>query len=90
MEGFDSMTFSTQDRELVSVLEDLQNIDFTSHNNSTETSRLKSYFCSEAVFNLSTKVLTEAEIKVLEKGLDYATIQNKFNKPELGSVLPEL
>ena len=90
MEGFDSMTFSTQDRELVSVLEDLQNIDFTGHNNSTETSRLKSYFCSETVFNLSTKVLTEAEIKVLEKGLDYATIQNKFNKPELGSILPEL
>ena len=31
MEGFDSMTFSTQDRELISILEDLQNIDFTGH-----------------------------------------------------------
>ena len=38
MEGCDSMTFSTQDRDLVSILEDLQNIDFTGHNNSTETS----------------------------------------------------
>ena len=38
MEGCDSMTFSTQDRELVSILEDLQNIDFTGDNNSTETS----------------------------------------------------
>ena len=38
MEGCDSMTFSTQDRELVSILEGLQNIDFTGHNNSTETS----------------------------------------------------
>ena len=44
-EGCDSMTFSTQDRELVSILEDLKNINFTGHNNSTETSRLKGYFC---------------------------------------------
>ena len=34
MEGCDSMTFSTQDRELVSILEELQNIEFTAHNNS--------------------------------------------------------
>ena len=44
MEGCDSMTFSTQYRELVSILEDLQNTDFTAHNISTETSRLKGYF----------------------------------------------
>ena len=55
MEGFDSMTFSTQDREFISILEDLQNIDFTGHNNSTETSRLKGYFCTETEFNLSKK-----------------------------------
>ena len=89
MEGCDSMTFSTQDRELFSILEDLQNIDFTAHNNSTETSRLKDYFCSETVFNLSKKVLTVAEIKVLEKGLDYASIQNKINQPELCSDFEE-
>ena len=89
MEGCDSMTFSTQDRELVSLSEDLQNIDFTGHNNSTETSRLKGYFCSESVFNLSKKVLTEAEIKVLEKGLEYAPIQNKVNEPELRSDIEE-
>ena len=28
MKGYDAMTFSTQDSELVSLLEDLQNIDF--------------------------------------------------------------
>ena len=51
-----------------------------------ETSRLKSYFCcSETVFNLSRKVLTEAEIKVLAKDLHYAHIQNKVNEPELCS-----
>ena len=89
MEGCDSMTFSTQDKELVSILEDLQNIDFTGHSNSTETSRLKGYFCSETVFNLSKKVLTEAEVKVFEKGLDYAPIQNKVNEPELRSDFEE-
>ena len=31
------------------------------------------------VFNLSNKVLTEDEIKVLEKGLDFASIQRKVN-----------
>ena len=49
MERRDSMTFSTQDKELVSILEDLQNTDFTGHNNSTEISQLKGYFCSETV-----------------------------------------
>ena len=89
MERCDSMTFSTQDRELVSILEDLQNIDFTAHNNSTETSRLKGCFCSEIVFNLSKKVFTKTEIKVLEKGLDYAPVQDKVNEPELRSDFEE-
>ena len=40
-------------------------------------------------FNLSKKVLTDAEIKVLEKGLDYAPIQNKVNEPELCSDFEE-
>ena len=48
MGGCDSMTFSTQDRELVSILEDLQNIEFTAHNNSTQPAQdifKTSYFC---------------------------------------------
>ena len=49
IEGCDSMTFSTQDRQLVSILEDLQNIDFPGHNNNTETSRLKDCFYSKTV-----------------------------------------
>ena len=32
---------------------------------------------------MSKKVLSEAEIKVLEKGSDFAPIQNKINEPEL-------
>ena len=35
------------------------------------------------MFNLSHRVLTETEIKVLEKGLDYAPIQKKMNEPEI-------
>ena len=41
------------------------------------------YFCSDTVFNLSHRVLTETEIKVLEKRLGYAPIQKKINEPEL-------
>ena len=36
-----------------------------------------------ALFSTSRKVLSDAEIKVLEKGLDYVPIQNKINEPEL-------
>ena len=35
------------------------------------------------IFNLSHRVLTDAEIKVLEKGLDFAPIQWKINGSEL-------
>ena len=41
------------------------------------------------MFNLSKKILTDIEIKVLEKGLDYASIQNKINEPELRSDFEE-
>ena len=41
------------------------------------------YFCLDTVFNLSKKVLSDAKIKVLEKGLHYAPIKNKINEPEL-------
>ena len=50
--------------------------------NINNQSRLTSYFCSNTV-NLSRKVLSDTEIKILEKGLDYAPIQNKVNEPEL-------
>ena len=33
----------------------------------TSEGRLSEYFCSETVFNLSRKVLTETEIKILER-----------------------
>ena len=109
--------FSTQDKEFLSVLEELQNahvsnnIDSTTRHPTactpgentvplesdqnintsfayprygvTSEGRLERYFCSDTVFNLSRKVLTDTEIRILEKGLDSAPIQNKINEPEL-------
>ena len=48
----------------------------------TSEGRISGYFCSDTVFNLSHRVLTEAETKVLKKGLDYAPIQKEINEPE--------
>ena len=45
--------------------------------------RLKGYFCSDTVFNLSGRVLSESEVRVAEKGLDFAPFQRKVNEPEL-------
>ena len=73
---------SSQDEEILSILEELQRKSPSkAFNNSND--RISGCFCSDTVFNLSKKVLTDIEIKVLEKGLDYAPIQNKINEPEL-------
>ena len=55
----------------------------------TNEGRLVGNFCSDTVFNLSRKVLTDIEINVLEKGLDFAPIQNKINESELRSDFEE-
>ena len=47
--------------------------------------RLTGYFCSDATFNLSNRVLSDNEIKVLENGLDLAPTQRKINETELRS-----
>ena len=44
---------------------------------------MQGHFCSDTVFNLSNRVLSEEEIQVLEKGLDFAPIQRKIHEPEL-------
>ena len=75
---------SSQDDELLRILEDLQNKKLVNNNpNCSDDTRISGYFCSDTVFNLSRRVLSEDEIKVLEKGLDFAPIQNKVNEPEL-------
>ena len=73
---------SSQDEEILSISEELQRKSPSKASNNSND-RISGYFCSDTVFNLSEKVLTDIEIKVLEKGLDYAPIQNKINEPEL-------
>ena len=46
---------------------------------------LEGYFCLDTVFNLGRKVLSDTEIRILEKGLDFAPIENKINETELRS-----
>ena len=70
----------TQDKKLRSILEELEQVQSTIITNSD---RISGYFCSDTVFNLSKKVLSDMEIKILEKGLDYACIQKIINEPEL-------
>ena len=40
----------------------------------TDESRLSGYFFSETILNLSNRMLSDSEIRILEKGLDYASI----------------
>ena len=63
---FDLDFLSSQDEDLVNILEELQNRTETSGDNITEatsSNRLKGHFCSDTVFNLSHMVLSGAEVK---------------------------
>ena len=76
----DASVFSSQDEELLSILQDLQ------QNSSSETNsnskRIRGYFCSDTVFDLSSKVLMDIETNICEKGLDFAPSLNKINELE--------
>ena len=77
---------STQDREILDILEELQNHErciSDIRTSSTRDQRPQWYFCSDTVVNISNKFSSENEIKALKKGLDFAPIQRKINKPEL-------
>ena len=45
----------------------------------TSEGRLSGSFYSEVVFNLSRKILTNTESKILERDLDFAPLQRKIN-----------
>ena len=76
----ESEIFSTQYVELLQIFEELQK---PTKGTIGENDRLEGYFCSETVLNLSNRDLSDPEIKVLEKGLDFAPIQRKINEPKL-------
>ena len=48
-----------------------------------KSEKLKDYFCADTFFNLSKKVLTETEIKVLERGLGFVPTPNLINEADL-------
>ena len=85
--NFSQLLEPTQDRELVSILVDLENIDNNREAIGIGKTKLSEYFCSDAVFNSSWKVSMDNEIKVLEKGLDYAPIQRKIMNPNYKMIL---
>ena len=53
-----------------------------SSSNSIYEPGIVGYFCLDVVLNLS-RILPEPEIKYLGKGLNFAPIHNKINKPQL-------
>ena len=81
----DSLGLTSQDRELISILDELQNISVTGPSNNTNSTRLTDYFCPETILNYGNRALSDAGIKILEKGLDYAPKQNKINEAELSN-----
>ena len=74
-----SEIFSTQDEEPLEIL----GLQKPSKGTICENDRLEGYFCSDTVFNLGSRVLSDSEIKVLEKGLDFPPIQGKIDEPKL-------
>ena len=87
----DFNTFDIQDRKLLDILEELGNVEKAKEHdvNVTSLGHLRGHFCSETIFNLSHRVLSDTEIKIFEKGLDFAPIQRKINEPELREDLEE-
>ena len=73
----DANVFSSQDEELLSILQHLQQNSSSEINSSSK--RIVGYFYSDTVLNLRSKVLTDTEINILEKGLDFAPILNETN-----------
>ena len=69
----DAKLFTSQDTELWSVFESIQN------KNDSLTSRNKVPVTGEE----RLKVFTDTEIEILEKGLDFDSIQRKWMNPNL-------
>ena len=70
------------DEELVNILHDMHKSQGVLSPKSIN-GRMKEHFCNETVLNLSRKVLTETEIRVLEKGLGFAPTPTKINESDL-------
>ena len=76
------MRLNAQDENILNILEELQG-SANQRVECTEKCRLTGNSVSDTLFSLSNKVLSDTEIRLLEKGLDFAPIQNKLNEPKL-------
>ena len=93
MESSDSDVHLTKsDESLVNILDDLLQDDNNVVSNESNLSeevltlpngRLNGKFCSELVFNLSKRKLTEFEVSVLEKGLGFAPTPFAINEAKM-------
>ena len=57
--------FCSQDKEILSILEEPEQVQSTSI---TDSDRISGCFCSNTVFSLSKNVLSDMKIKIIEKG----------------------
>ena len=73
LNGKNKTLFCTQDKDILSILEELEQLQST-----TDSHQRSGCFFSYTVFNLSKKVLSDMEIKLLEKRSVYTPIQNKI------------
>ena len=80
------------DEELVNILHDMHKSQGVTAEKSPKSinRRMKGYFCSKTVFNLSKKVLTETEICILEKGLGFPPATTRVNESDLKRDFNEL
>ena len=74
----------------IAVEDTVINIEDTNNNTQKEltvtmdnSGRLKGYFCSDVVFNVSHKVLSDLEISVLRKGLGFSPTPTFINEADL-------
>ena len=78
------------DEELVNILRSFETEKTPKKAAKVINERLEGYFCSKSKFNLSKKVLTETEIRVLEKGLGFAPTPSKISGTDLRADFNEL
>ena len=61
-----------------------------SNTNGNKKERMEGKFVSKNVLNLSNRVLTESEIKILDKGLNFVPTPEKFDRYQIKKDLERL
>ena len=66
------------------------NSQLKSNTNGNKKERMEGKFVSKNVLNLSNRVLTESEIKILDKGLNFIPTPEKFDRYQIKKDLERL